>query len=220
MAASSLALCLLAAYAQHSVFAAVCYLALPLTSYEVHVSQQAAAIRHDVPSRALSHMLPPASQAGHALGATRAMASHHSEISLATLRLPLHGVCATANVRVALGFSALEVYVAREIETDSCLFKEVLAHENLHVREHRLALNRVRGLLQDVLARRYGQPEVFFFDSKSSAEDDIRAGVDNSLAPLVHELLSQQQPNHGHIDTPAEYARLTHACPHEPRPRF
>lgn len=123
------------------------------------------------------------------------------------------GVCATAAFTLVLGFSTLEVYLAREL-TDGCRRGIVDEHEQEHVNAWRQHLRAGARLMEAVLRNRMVSPT--WFASPESAQALLRVQAEAIVGELLPRLREGVLAAHATIDSPQSYQhteRRIRACP-------
>lgn len=121
--------------------------------------------------------------------------------------------CALPQLAIGLGFSELEVYLARELAS-ACHRRVVLEHEEEHVAVWRQHLRAGGRLIEARLRRELLAPGSYA--SLAAAEAEIRARVGELLSAQVKALAQGIETAQRDIDSPASYARVEQrlrACP-------
>ena len=117
-------------------------------------------------------------------------------------------------VDVTLRYRIMEVYVAKEYDPGTCAYREILAHEEDHVRAARSNLeryaSRVRSALTSLLIPTRRDPvEVA---SPDQAERQVEAISDELLEPVYREMIESLHESQAALDTPEEYRRVRRRC--------
>jgi hypothetical protein len=123
------------------------------------------------------------------------------------------GVCASAAFTLTLGFTTMEVYLAREL-TDACRRAIVDEHELEHVGAWRQHLRAGGRLMEGALRAQLGQPA--WFASPEAAQTALRAQAEAVVGNLLPRLREGVMAAHGTIDSPQSYQfteRRMRACP-------
>lgn len=119
--------------------------------------------------------------------------------------------CVSPQITLSYGFSPMTVYVAREFAPDGCAYREILQHEQRHVKTY---LDHVAALapeLTEALQRRFatGAPA-------RAPVGQTRALLDRELQerwlPFVQREMERVKTSQALIDTPDEYRRVTQSC--------
>ncbi|WP_041352406.1 hypothetical protein [Nitrosospira multiformis] len=125
--------------------------------------------------------------------------------------------CMVPDVSVKLGFAAMRVYLARELD-DSCRRNIVREHELEHVSAWRSHFRIGARMLEEPLRAAFSQPR--YYASQNQARSDSRPWVEGILQPLQQHLMKGVIAAHRAIDSPVAYQRVTQrlrACPERPR---
>ncbi len=108
------------------------------------------------------------------------------------------------------------VYLAREIQSDNCLYREVLNHEYKHVdTDNRLAQD-YQLILQDEIERFIQQtPAIgpYTIAEKQKAQDWLISRLDYTVKAVFQRLNADRLKRQALIDTRQEYERVAHLCP-------
>lgn len=116
-------------------------------------------------------------------------------------------------VDVALRLTRREVRVAAEIKPQSCLRREVEAHEQRHVDLDEEILRAYVPALRDHVARMAAQLRPVSASSWSEAQGLVEQQVRDAGLRLENDFLEGRRRRHlAEIDTPDEYARIAAAC--------
>ncbi len=147
------------------------------------------------------------------LGLTVAEPSVRSEWALQVQPAVGGGVCARPALRVRLGFSVFQIYLAREL-TDACRRRIVDEHELEHAAAWRSHLRAGARLMEVALRTQLGPPA--HFESAAQAEGALRAQSESLVANLLERLRGGIEDTHRAIDSPASYqftGNRLRACP-------
>lgn len=102
------------------------------------------------------------------------------------------------------------VYVAKEITRDSCLWREVLAHEGKHVSIAQSFLpkvdNYVRPKLSAALSRSVSAR------TNDEAGELMKKSVSRAASAALKDFMADLTERQLRLDTPAEYSRFSKAC--------
>ncbi|WP_146162460.1 hypothetical protein [Nitrosospira multiformis] len=124
--------------------------------------------------------------------------------------------CMVPDVSVKLGFAAMRVYLAKELN-DSCRRNIVRKHELEHVSAWRSHFRIGARMLEEPLRAAFSQPR--YYASQNQARADSRPWVEGILKPLHQRLMNGAVAAQRTIDSPVAYQRVTqrlHACPERP----
>jgi hypothetical protein len=136
------------------------------------------------------------------LGITRAQLSSKWSASIDTLTNSDGRVCAVPSVTVTLGFAALEVLIAKELQ-DTCRRSIVEAHEQEHVAIWRGHLRAGASLLTPLLQRELAVTN--YFADKNSAQSALHQRIEHLIGEKVSVLKSGIRSAHQQLDSPASY---------------
>jgi hypothetical protein len=146
-------------------------------------------------------------------GITRAMPSADMEFAIHFLNDGEGGTCATPSLTLKLGFSSLEVNLAREL-TNPCRRQIVDEHEQEHVAAWRNHLRIGARLLTIQLTNTFARPD--FFRSPADAEQILRERVNQHVATALKDLREGIMIAHQQIDSAGSYRNAENrmrACP-------
>lgn len=107
---------------------------------------------------------------------------------------------------------APKIFVASDFRKGSCLYDEIMTHEERHHEVDRrlfteYAADATRRLAQDLKARPFiSVPEA------SMAQAAMRARVDQAMNDALVEFAKRREAEQGEIDTYTEYHRIANAC--------
>lgn len=152
----------------------------------------------------------------HHLGLTTSRVEWYSEIETRYRSGP-GGVCARpSEVELALVQTEHTVRIANEIRPGSCLYREVLAHEQRHVAVNRQTLRRAaaraRTAAKAWAARSQGRGATL-----DEAMETLQHGLRRAIEPALASMRDNREAGHRAIDTEAEYHRLSRVCPADQR---
>ncbi len=120
----------------------------------------------------------------------------------------------TDHIDVVLEYHSIDIYVASEYDERSCPYREVLKHEQEHVRIARQNLERyapkVRYALTSLLIPKPNAPKRV--QSKAAAKQEMEALYEKLLRPVYEEMLEALIKAQGAIDTPEAYRRVRMRC--------
>ncbi len=110
------------------------------------------------------------------------------------------------------------IYVASEIPKDSCLYREVLAHEYKHYSVDYAVMQDFQVIFQDELDRYLNQIGVsgpFTAAQKDRAQKDMGARLETKIQSLNNRLKAERLKRQAAVDTLSEYERVARACPQQ-----
>jgi hypothetical protein len=119
--------------------------------------------------------------------------------------------CGMPRLRVELSMQPVTVFVASELETESCQHDVTLSHEMKHVEVFRQTLDRAARDLERDLPEAIGA-ELRHAKNPGELEQRLVVSVRDYLAQFIGErqrLLDEEQAE---VDSPEEYARVSNAC--------
>jgi hypothetical protein len=149
----------------------------------------------------------------HALGLTHSAFEQRFVVDVATAETGDGWRCGRVReVRAHLGFTAMDVYIAREFAVGSCQYVAILEHERHHVEINREILRRHAIEFEQALRRLAA--EVGALRTRSTAEAARRAAdhIEEGLKPLFGTLDVALREANAQFDTSAEYWRLRRQC--------
>lgn len=154
----------------------------------------------------------PRSATLHHLGLTTSRVEWQSEIET-RYRSTGGGVCARpATISLNLVQTEHVVRIAREIPRDGCLWREVAAHERRHVAVNRRSLRRAAAQAK-AAAEGWGARAEGRGATLDEAMAGLQQGLRRAIEPALAAMRSARESAHREIDSPAEYERLSRACP-------
>lgn len=121
--------------------------------------------------------------------------------------------CMVPDVSVKLGFAAMRVHLARELQ-DNCRRNIVREHELEHVSAWRSHFRIGTKMLEEPLRAAFSQPR--YYASQNLAQADLKPWVEGILKPLQQRLMNGAVAAQRAIDSPTAYQRVSqrlHACP-------
>lgn len=170
-------------------------------------------------SRGLETLKALSQAGGNANPYHRVLGLTHAEpaVSLeSTTHLLVDGdgsVCAVPSVSLRLGFSVLEVYLAKEL-TSPCHRAVIARHEEEHVTVWRNHLRAGAQMLTVALRAKLGQPA--YFRNQEQARAELPQQVNAAIAPLLARLHEGINVSHREIDSALSYQNEENrlrACP-------
>lgn len=127
------------------------------------------------------------------------------------------GVClAVSAVLVRVDYKTLEVLLDRNLPESSCLYREILAHEQEHVQVRADAHMRLKELIRETLASSHKLPTArrpllakTSQEARQAAQDAAQALVQAAAKTVADEAAARN----ARIDSPESYAALAGRCP-------
>lgn len=145
------------------------------------------------------------------LGLTRTEARVTLALRSARLQDAASGYeCIAPQIAATLRYLPVVVYVGSEFAPGTCAYREVLAHEERHLRAYRDFLPQAQARLRSLLAARFdGQP---LYAPAGQAGVLLQRELDGRWMPQLRAVLAEVERVQAAIDTPQEYARLSKVC--------
>lgn len=138
----------------------------------------------------------------HVLGLTHADPILSYEVKAIMSATPDGKVCMVPEVTIRAGFSAMQVYLAREIEGD-CRRQIIREHEFEHVSTWKSYLRAGSKMMELPLTRAFSKPQIY--DTVSQAEQDLRPWVQKIIQPMEQKLMESAALAQREIDSPLSY---------------
>jgi len=121
--------------------------------------------------------------------------------------------CAYANnVAVDITMPDQIVYVAIDLPRDSCIYREVLVHENRHVQLNNEIAYNWRQRMQYRVEAIVASIGTVRANSQQQATDIMQSQIKPQLNNLIQEMLDDRKQQQAQIDTPYEYDRVSRSC--------
>jgi hypothetical protein len=118
--------------------------------------------------------------------------------------------CIAPKVEITLNYSPVLIYVGNEFVPDSCAYKEILAHEQRHLKAYMDNLARVEKVVANALNKRFaGQP---MYAPSGTAMSALEHEINGTWFPFINGEFEKGKIEQAKIDTPQEYARLAKTC--------
>lgn len=118
--------------------------------------------------------------------------------------------CIAPKVDVSLNYSPVLIYVGNEFAPGTCAYKEILDHEQRHLKAYMDNLARVEKVVTDALNKRFaGQP---MYAPSGTAMSALEHEINSTWFPFIQGEFDKGKVEQARIDTPEEYARLGKAC--------
>lgn len=152
----------------------------------------------------------------HHLGLTTSRVEWGSEIETRWRGTPGAGdggICVRpARVGLRLAQTEHRISLAREIPRDGCLWRAVEAHERRHVAVNQATLRRAATAMRRAAEAWAPRAEARGADVEAAVAE-LQQGLRRAIEPALAELRQARDAAHAAIDSPEEYARLSHICP-------
>jgi hypothetical protein len=108
-----------------------------------------------------------------------------------------------------------EIYLVRELPRGSCLYNEVLNHEQRHANVGKRLFTQLGGHIEAALAGAIKSRPFIPIDSREAAGPAALAMLQEIVGPYYKDFQSTYRKRQAIIDTSGEYARVAAACPGE-----
>lgn len=156
---------------------------------------------------------------GHVpLGLAQVHTTFKSSLEAMVTRLPGSATCAhLRSVNVEFRFSDSTIFVANDLPRDSCIYREVLAHEHKHVNVDTQLINEWRWRLQQEVERAVMNVGTVRANSADDAVAQLGARLEPHLKASADAMLAERSRRQALVDTPEEYRRVSHSCNGEVR---
>ena len=182
-----------------------------LPRFEVSARHPGFVVHNTVSARVLNTRTAHSFSGDAVLGMTASSTRADIDIGGPGFEDPASGrECIAPHITVELSYQPLDVYVARELHPASCSYREVIAHEMLHVKIYLDNLPRIEQRVRDELASRYGRQPLYAPRNKALAM--LSDQVDNWLRPFIQAELKQVEAQQRTLDSRDENERLSHLC--------
>ncbi|MYM24475.1 hypothetical protein GTP46_17670 [Duganella sp. FT135W] len=118
--------------------------------------------------------------------------------------------CIAPKVDVSLNYSPVLIYVGNEFAPGTCPYKEILEHEQRHLKAYMDNLARVEKVVTEALNKRFaGQP---MYAPSGTAMSALEHEISSTWFPFIQSEFDKGKIEQAKIDTPEEYARLGKTC--------
>lgn len=108
-----------------------------------------------------------------------------------------------------------EIFVASELPAGSCLYGQVLAHEERHAKVGRRLFGEYVATVDKAIAESLAETPFIAIDEPGVAPLAAKARLQGIIAPLYNDFKSTYRKRQAIIDTSGEFARVREACPGE-----
>ncbi len=118
--------------------------------------------------------------------------------------------CVAPRVTIQLNYSPVLIYVGNEFAPGSCAYKEILTHEQRHLKAYMDNLARVEKVVTAALNKRFaGQP---MYAPSGTAMSALEHEINGIWFPFIQAEFDKGKIEQAKIDSPQEYGRLAQAC--------
>lgn len=147
---------------------------------------------------------------GAVAGVTAATLQVAVEVGSEHIDLPGDGLCLAPMVSIVMGFSPMNIFVARELALDPCAHDYVVNHEMKHVLLNNEVLLKAAAALQEELRGKFSAEPVIYTSHKS-LHFEFRK-IREMVGGRAGALFNQANVSHREIDTPASKAESLTVC--------
>ncbi len=156
---------------------------------------------------------PAGAAQGHILGLASAKYGERSQVGLLFQPMADGTVCAAVqSLVVDFGFNERIIYVARELPSDSCIHREVLNHEMMHVAADERLLREFTPVARRRLEAALAQARPVRARSQEQAVSAVRRSLDSAMRQVMAEFGRERDRRQARLDTVAEYERVSRSC--------
>lgn len=186
---------------------------LPPPSVRVERLEPQVELNTDYSVKTLNNLGAAVARPGHqVLGLTRSQVSATLNVQAPTVYdAAWRWECASPQIVLRYGFSPITVYVASEIPRDSCAYREIHAHEMLHVRAYREHVASIEKTLTDALTTRFADNGPWRGQA-GQVIPRLRRELDQRWLPMIRREIKRGEAAQALIDSPEEYQRVANAC--------
>lgn len=156
--------------------------------------------------------------AGHVLGLTRQLFEIANDTTK-TVILPRQdgSVCVGfTDGTITVGLKTL-IFIVSELEPDSCLYDQVVAHEERHAKVGRRLFTEFAAKLETGIAEALRKTPFVKAVNPAVARTTAEARMREIIDPLFQDFRSVYRKRQAIIDTSGEFSRVEVACPGESR---
>jgi hypothetical protein len=108
-----------------------------------------------------------------------------------------------------------EIFLASELPAGSCLYGQVLAHEERHAKVGRRLFSEYAATVETAIAESLAEVPFIAIDEPGVAPLAAKARLEAIIKPLYNDFKSTYRKRQAIIDTSGEFARVRAACPGE-----
>jgi hypothetical protein len=126
------------------------------------------------------------------------------------------GYCVwVAGLRLTVRYPSPDIFIAREYRRGTCQYRNILAHEQEHVRISRATIKRFLPRLHMLLTslRIPTAQRPLHAASAARAEDELGALMRDLVDPVYQDMAQALAGEQADLDSPASYRRLFRHCP-------
>jgi hypothetical protein len=128
-------------------------------------------------------------------------------------------VCAALiRVDVEIKFTNNIIYLASELPPGSCIRREVLLHEEKHMREDLYLIQEKRYVIQQVIERAIRDIGTVNANSPEEAQQELQRRIAPIIDRETQNLMQERTRRQALVDTPQEYERVSKSCNGEAQP--
>lgn len=147
------------------------------------------------------------------LGAMEAHIQTSFNMGTAQLRLSDgKGCVAITKAQITLTFSNPTIYLARELPRGSCIYRQVLEHENRHVAVDRQLSSEYEYSLRNRIEAELRTIGILRGNSVEQASSQLQILVQARLQPIFAEFIAERERRQALVDSEAEYERISKSC--------
>jgi hypothetical protein len=197
--------------AQRTPFQIRCEDTISKTVSVLSSKQNGFTINNQLPYRALTARSGSMDNRMQTLGLTVTKGMYRADLGGPILQDAASGYeCIAPKLEIKLNYSPVLIYVGNEFVPGSCAYKEILAHEQRHLKAYMDNLARVEKVVADALNKRFaGQP---MYAPSGTAMSALEHEVNGTWFPFIQAEFDKGKLEQAKIDSPEEYARLGKAC--------
>ncbi|MYN43114.1 hypothetical protein GTP55_27600 [Duganella sp. FT109W] len=168
-------------------------------------------INNQLPYRALTARTGSMDNRMQTLGLTVTKGIYRATLGGPVLQDPASGYeCVAPRVTIQLNYSPVLIYVGNEFMPGTCAYKEILTHEQRHLKAYMDNLARVEKVVTAALNKRFaGQP---MYAPSGTAMSALEHEINGTWFPFIQAEFDKGKIEQARIDTPQEYARLAQTC--------
>ena len=121
------------------------------------------------------------------------------------------------SVTVEFRFTDSTIFVATDLPRDSCIYREVLAHEHKHVAVDAQLLNEWNSRLRTEVTHAVSTVGTVSARSSDEAVKLLSARLEPNIRRTMDALMAERAHRQAQVDTPEEYHRVSRSCNGEVR---
>ncbi len=168
-------------------------------------------VNNQLPYRALTARTGSMDNRMQTLGLTVTKGVYRATLGGPILQDPASGYeCVAPRVTIQLNYSPVLIYVGNEFAPGTCAYKEILTHEQRHLKAYMDNLARVEKVVKNALDKRFaGQP---MYAPSGTAMSALEHEINGTWFPFIQAEFDKGKIEQNKIDSPQEYGRLAQAC--------